>query len=459
MLSLDLNYAMNESLAPCAGMREIAPLGERVDRCLADLRAGGPLKGWVGLPFEDGPAAEAAAFARSLPEGLRDVAVLGIGGSSLGPLAVYHAARHPHVLRPAPGDERSRLLHFLDNSDPDTVGSILEGLDPATTLYIVITKSGSTAETASQLLIAWARASEVLGESARDHFVFITDPERGDLRALAGRLGVRTFSVPPDVGGRFSVLSPVGLVPTAAAGLDPAALIAGARRVAAACLDAPLADNPAALLAAIAHLADVREGRNVHVFMTYSDRLAPVGAWFRQIWAESLGKPRAGGPPAGPTPLDARGATDQHSLLQLLVQGPPDKFVVFLDVRSRREVTVPALFEDLPSFGYLAGLPLATLIDAERRGTAMSLARAGTPSITLTVDDTSPASMGALFFLLEVATAIAGSLYGVNPYDQPGVEQGKKLACGLLGRRGFEEMRAEARNLEDRRSDDLVIEF
>ncbi len=453
MLSIDLNYAMNDSLASAAGLRDTAPLAEPVERCLADLRAGGPLKGWVGLPFDEESAARAAAFARSLPQDLRDVVILGIGGSSLGPYALYRAAGS------GPWGGARRVLHFLDNVDPDTVGSILEGLEPATTLYVVITKSGSTAETASQLLVAWARASQVLGEGAKEHFVFITDPERGDLRALADRLGVRAFDVPPDVGGRFSVLSPVGLVPAAAAGIDPAALLAGARQAAPRCLDSPLGDNPAALLAAAAYLADVREGRNVHVFMTYSDRLAPVGAWFRQIWAESLGKPRTGGPPAGPTPLDARGATDQHSLLQLLVQGPPDKFVIFLDVRSRREVTVPALFEDLPSFGYLAGLSLATLIDAERRGTAMSLARAGTPSITLTVDDASPASMGALLFLLEVATAIAGALYGVNPYDQPGVEQGKKLAYGLLGRQGYEDVGTEARQIEARMRDDLVITF
>jgi len=454
MLSLDLNYALNAALAPAEGLRDIQSLGPSVDRCLAELRQGGPLRGWAALPFDDGPAREAEAFARSLPDDLRDVVVLGIGGSSLGPLAITHASRHPHL----PGDG-GRRLHFLDNSDPDTVGTILEGLDPATTLYVVITKSGSTAETASQLQVAWSRASASLGDGAREHFVFITDPERGDLRALADRLGVRAFAVPPQVGGRFSVLSPVGLVPAAVAGLDPVQLLDGARRAAGVCLDAPLERNPAALIAAIAHRADVQEGRNVHVFMTYSDRLAPVGAWFRQIWAESLGKPRDGGPPAGPVPLDARGATDQHSLLQLLAQGPPDKLVIFLDVRARREVTVPALFEDLPSFGYLANLPLASLIDAERRGTAMSLARAGTPSITLTVDDTSPACLGALFFLLEVATAVAGTLYGVNPYDQPGVEQGKRITYGLLGREGFEQMGEQAREMEARSSAEHVITF
>jgi glucose-6-phosphate isomerase len=454
MLSLDLNYAINKDLAPGAGLRDITALGERVDRSLEDLRRGGRMRGWTRLPFDRRPADEATTFARSLPDGIHDAVVLGIGGSSLGPQAIHHAASHPVV----PG-EAGRRLHFLDNSDPQTVGALLDGLDPSTTLYIVITKSGSTAETASQLMIAWSRASQVLGESARDHFVFITDPERGDLRALATRLGVRTFDVPPDVGGRFSVLSPVGLVPAAVAGVDPAKLLEGAGRAAAACLDAPLADNPAAQLAAIAHLADVREGRNVHVFMTYSDRLAPVGAWFRQIWAESLGKSRGTDPPAGPTPVDARGATDQHSLLQLLVQGPADKLVIFLDVRERRELIVPRLFEDLSSFGYLSDVPLATLIDAQRRGTAMSLARAGTPSVSLTVDDTSPACMGALFFLLEVTTAVAGSLYGINPYDQPGVEQGKKITCGLLGRAGFEDTGEEARALEARLRDEHVTTF
>jgi glucose-6-phosphate isomerase len=385
------------------------------------------------------------------------VAVLGIGGSSLGPLAVYHALRHPFIPRATGPDGGGRTLHFLDNSDPDTVGSFLDALDPRSTLYVAITKSGSTAETASQLLLCWERASAALGDAAREHFVFITDPERGDLRTLAGRLGVTSFPVPRDVGGRFSVLSPVGLVPTALMGADPARLLAGARTAREACLGADPEVNPAALLASVAYLMDTRLGRNVHVVMAYSDRLAPVGAWFRQIWAESLGKQQGDGPPTGPTPLDARGATDQHSLLQLLVHGPPDKFVIFMDAGSRRRLTIPSRFGDLSSFGYLGGRDLADLIDAEFRGTQMSLSRASTPSVSVRVDEVSPESLGALFYLFEATTAIAGSLYAVDPYDQPGVEDGKKLTCGMLGREGYEEMGHQARAFAEARREDLVV--
>lgn len=450
MLKLDLNCAVTGPVTRGASMDEIRSLAPRVDRCLDGLRSGGPWTGWVGLPADAGPAEAAARYADSLPGGITDAAILGIGGSSLGPLALYHAARHPFT-------GGGRRLHFMDNSDPDTVGALLDALDPRSTLFVAITKSGSTAETASQLLAAWDASSRELGDAARDHFVFITDPERGDLRALAGRLGVTAFDVPQDVGGRFSVLSAVGLVPAAIAGIDPLELLKGARAVSSTCLEEPLERNPAALLASIAFLMDTRHARHVHVMMAYSDRLAPVGAWFRQIWAESLGKAREGRPAVGPTPLDARGATDQHSLLQLLVHGPPDKLVIFLDVDERREIPIPALFEDLSSFGYLGGRTLASLIEAERRGTQMSLARAGTPSVTLSLDEVSPATVGGLLYLLEVATAVAGSLYEVNPYDQPGVEEGKKLACGLLGRPGYEQKRREAEEFEKALRQDLVI--
>jgi glucose-6-phosphate isomerase len=453
MLTLDLNAAISGAATAGIAEEELESLREPVARCLEGLGPGGPWTGWVDLPLDEAPALEASAYAASLPAGVRTAAVLGIGGSSLGPQALYHASRHPFLERAG-----RRTLAFLDNSDPDTVGAWLDELDPAASLFVAITKSGSTAETASQLMCAWHGARAALGEAAREHFVFITDPAKGDLRVLASRLGVRTFAVPPDVGGRFSVLSPVGLVPAAVAGIDPAELLAGARQVRDACLSPDLGANPAAMLAALAHLLDVHHGRRIHVVMSYSDRLALVGAWFRQLWAESLGKRRADGTRVGPTPLDARGATDQHSLLQLLAEGPSDKLVVFLDVRERRHLAVPRVFEDLGSFGYLAGRTLGELISAERRGTEMSLARAGTPSVTITLEDASPRSVGALMYMLEVATAVAGSLYGVDPYDQPGVEEGKRLASGLLGRSGYESKRTEVDAFDAARRPDLLIE-
>jgi len=255
------------------------------------------------------------------------------------------------------------------------------------------------------------------------------------------------------------VLGAVGLLPAALAGIDPGRVLAGARAMRGPCLEAPLRRNPAALLAAVAHLLERNEGRRVHVIMPYSDRLAALGQWFRQLWAESLGKRGHDGRGVGPTPLDARGATDQHSLLQLLVDGPPDKFVIFVEPRERRHAPVPALFSDLGSFGYLGGTTLHELIAAERRGTEMSLARAGTPSVTIGIDEVSPASAGALFYLFEVATAVAGHLMGIDPYDQPGVEEGKKLASAMLGRAGYEDRLREVEAFESGRREDLVVEI
>ncbi len=459
MLDIDLNASLARVTATGLAPGMMDDLAGPVAGVLANLRIQSPFTGWVDLPLLDQPAVDAIEWAGRLPVGIDQAVVMGIGGSSLGPLSVYEAVHLPDLqtfgaLRPP-----ARRLVFLDNSDPDTVDEVLQGLDPRKTAYIAITKSGSTAETASQLMIAWERARQVLGEATARHFAFVTDPQKGDLRVLARRLGVRAFDVPPDVGGRFSVLSPVGLVPCAASGIDPTGLLEGARLARKACIEAPLMQNPAALLAAVAHLMDTRLGRNVQIVMTYSDRLSRIGAWFRQLWAESLGKRDLSGNAVGPTPLDARGATDQHSLLQLLVQGPPDKFVIFLDVSSRRDCRIPRVFEDLGSFGYLGGRSLGELIDAERRGTAASLSLAGTPSITITVDDASPATVGALFYMFEVATAVAGGLYRVDAYDQPGVEEGKKLACGLLGRNGFEDKRKQAEAWERSHDPAMIVGF
>lgn len=459
MLRLDVNSSFEPILGRGLAQTQLQGLEPRIRKALADLEQAGPHTGFVDLPFSDEVAMKARRWAEGLPAEIRQVVVMGIGGSSLGPLALYESA-HAHRLHCAvPLPPPARRLIFLDNSDPDTVDETLGALDPRQSVYVVITKSGSTAETASQLMIAWQRAQQVLGEHTRHHFLFITDPEKGDLRELARRLRVESFAVPPNVGGRFSVLSAVGLVPAAAAGLDPVALIQGAAGAHRACTRQALRENPAALLACITYLMDTRLDRHVHVIMAYSDRLARVGAWFRQLWAESLGKPSQNEAAVGPTPLDARGATDQHSLLQLLMQGPPDKFLIFLDVQQRATRPIPELFEDLGSFGYLGGHDLGQLIAAQKRGTEASLARAGTPSVTLTLEDGCASSVAALLQVLMMTTAIAGALYDIDPYNQPGVEESKRLTCGLFGRSGYERERREAEQFASRKSEDLVCEF
>lgn len=250
------------------------------------------------------------------------------------------------------------------------------------------------------------------------------------------------LSVPENVGGRFSVLSPVGLLPAAVCGVDPGALLTGAARMEERCRGDVLERNPAGLVATLLHHADRAQGRPIHVLMPYADRLRPVADWFQQLWGESLGKAHtlSGEPrPTGPTPLAAVGATDQHSLLQLLMEGPHDKVVVFVHVDDPGAgVPIPDRHPGIPALAYLAGRSLAELLAAERVATAEALRRAGRPNATLHLPRVGPEELGELFMLLEIATVYAGALYDVDPLDQPGVELGKQLTYGMLGRAGVE---------------------
>jgi glucose-6-phosphate isomerase len=383
-------------------------------------------------------------YARELPPEVDTMVVLGIGGSSLGPRALYSALAPPFdALRPrAPG--MPRRLFFPDNVDPVTMAGLLEVVDPARTVWNVVTKSGGTAETAAQLLVVEELLQKKLGaDRARRHIVATTDPSKGALRKAAAARGWATFAVPPSVGGRFSVLTPVGLLPAAVAGLDVAGLLDGAAAMRDRCLSEDVRDNPALQLATLLHAHHVERGRPIVVVMSYVDGLYDLADWFRQLWAESLGKERATDGRVvnvGPTPVAARGATDQHSQLQLYVEGPRDKVVLFLAAKERgAEVTIPGseLAKSQPDYAYLAGKGLGQLLDAELRGTMGSLLGRKRPVGLLELARVSARAVGELLMLFEAATAFAGPLYGVDPYDQPGVEEAKRLAYAALGREGY----------------------
>jgi len=306
-----------------------------------------------------------------------------------------------------------------------------------------VSKSGSTAETMSQYLVVEGRLNELLGEEpSRGHFLFTTDPKSGILRKIANEEGIPTLEVPSNVGGRFSVLSAVGLLPAAILGIDIAEVLEGAGEMADLCRTPTLRENPAGVLATLLHHADVVQGAPIHVLMPYSDRLRSFAAWFQQLWAESLGKAKDREGKLvnrGPTPLPALGATDQHSLLQLLMEGPRDKVVLFLGVGGVRDpVEIPRIRGEFPALSYLGGHTLKELLDTERMATMEALRQQGRPNLSIEVEDLTPRALGALFMLFQIATVYAGALYGVDPLDQPGVELGKRLTYGLLGREGYE---------------------
>lgn len=424
---------------PDAADGEAARVRRALSRLLGD--AGGPAS-FLRLPSDRAAAKAVTEAVATLPARFRRVLVLGIGGSALGARAAIEALRAP---RPTPA---ARDVRFLANLDPASVADALEWFHPDDTLLVVITKSGATVETLTQFALFAERIRASGGAAAlREGVVAITDPERGALRRIAGSMGCRTLDVPPDVGGRFSVLTAVGLFPMALAGLDVGRMLGGAEGVIEALRDAedPQA-HPAVASAALHHRAWERLA--VRVLWAYGDRLAALGDWFCQLWAESLGKVRGDGTAVGQAPIRAIGSTDQHSLLQLAMQGPACLCLTFLTVGgpwpSLRVPDAGALDPDLCEF---AGRDVADVFEALRMGTMAALVQAGRPLIHLHVPRLDEAAVGALFAHFEVETALAGFLLGVNPFDQPGVEAGKRFAHGLLGREGHERDGREARAL------------
>jgi glucose-6-phosphate isomerase len=259
-----------------------------------------------------------------------------------------------------------------------------------------------------------------------------TDPEEGYLKEIADREDLKLLPIPKDVGGRFSVLTPVGLLPAAVTGLDVQALLAGAAQ----CVDEVNeqgAEHPAVVGAAMHYLMDTARGRNVRVMMPYADALERLAAWFVQLWAESLGKDGKGSTPHG-----AVGTTDQHSQIQLYMQGPQDKVVEIVEVENHpRDLEIPRAYEDLDGVAYLGGHTLAELLNVECDATRKALTEAGRPNSTIKLGTVSEQNLGYLFQALEVQTAVAGSLYGVNAFDQPGVEAGKQITYKGMGRPGY----------------------
>jgi glucose-6-phosphate isomerase len=341
--------------------------------------------------------------------------------------------------------------------DPATIGPFLDRLDLGRTLFNVVSKSGGTAETMSQYLIVRQRLMDKLGDGYRRHLLFTTDPEKGVLRQLAKQEDIASLPIPPSVGGRFSVLSAVGLLPAALVGIDVRELLAGAREMAERCDTDDLRSNPAGLFAALQYLADTEADAPIQVMMPYSDRLRDVADWFRQLWAESLGKQstRAGEEVfAGPTPVKSLGATDQHSQVQLYIEGPFDKTITFLaEAESEIDVEIPSAYPELGELGYLGGHTLGELLRTEMLATEAALARRGRMNMMIELPRVDARSLGGLFMLFQIATVYAGHLYGVDPLDQPGVELGKQLTYGIMGREGFETQRGEWEGREPKKDD------
>ncbi len=443
-IRLDASGMMRRAVPSGATPEALRALAPRLAEAQALLlaQAGRGILGFRELESQAAERERVVAWAREAARGCRDVVVLGIGGSALGALAL-RTALLPRDWNARTAEARGGRprLHLLDNVDPRSVRGLLEIVDLAHARFLVVSKSGSTAETMSQYLAVRERLATA-GLRAKDHLAFVTDPEKGVLRRVAREEGIPAFDVPANVGGRFSVLSPVGTLPASLLGMDVAGLIEGARAMRERCAGASLQQDPALAFAALQWRAHTEAGQGMHVLMPYSDALRDLAPWFVQLWAESLGKRRADGAHAGPTPIAAVGATDQHAQVQLFMEGPVDKTVTFIEVEEDDGGELPIPGAAAPrELAYLGGRGFGELLRAECRATAGALARAGRPTMTLRVTRADAWHLGGLFMLLELATIHAGHLYGVDPLDQPGVELGKQLTYYQFGHPEWQGMR------------------
>jgi glucose-6-phosphate isomerase len=371
--------------------------------------------------------------------------VLGIGGSALGNIAL-HNALNPYTYNLMSDRTRSGpQLFVLDNVDPDQIKSVIDLITPKIkkTIINVISKSGETAETASQFILFRDLLQRKLGARYKENILATTDPIGGTLREICKAEGYRTLEVPEGVGGRFSILSAVGLFSAGMCGIDIDALMSGAADMDKRLKDADLFNNPAAMIATIHWLLD-KKGKNMAVMMPYSTSLYYLADWFRQLWAESLGKQnglKKKNVYAGQTPIKALGTTDQHSQVQLYREGPNDKVITFLEVeRFQNKLSIPSSMKSVETLAYLAGSNFQTLINAEKLGTEYALLESQRPTTTVLLPQISPETVGQFLYLYECAVSYMGGLYEINTYDQPAVQLGKDATYALMGKSGFADL-------------------
>ena len=326
------------------------------------------------------------------------------------------------------------------------MAALLDVLDLDKTMFNVVTKSGATSETMAQYLIIMDILKKKFGDKAKDHMIATTSESKGNLIKIAKAEGLKTFYIPDNVGGRFSELSPVGLLPAAVVGINIKELLEGAAHMRKICKNREVRKNPA-LFSAYLEVLSMKRGKNISVMMPYADSLKYIADWYCQLWGESLGKrvSKLGAKVyAGQTPVKALGVTDQHSQVQLYREGPFDKVITIIGVEKfRSEVVISDGYADIPDVSFLCGHTLNELINTEREATEYALTAAGRPNYTIMLPEVNAFTIGELLYMFEMETAFAGEMLGINTYDQPGVEGGKNATYALFGRKGYEKTKAE----------------
>lgn len=454
-MSIQVNY--NNMMASVIGKRgitdselqNIMPLIKTAHGKVESGR-GSAMQGWMDSPYNQAEVVDRIEkLALNIQNRFENFVVLGIGGSALGPIAVFYALKHLYYNELPKSKRRTPRFYVVDNVDPERMNALFDIVDVENTVFNVITKSGATSETMSQYLIVMDMLKAKLGESAREHIIATTSESKGNLIKLAREYSFETLYIPEGVGGRFSELCPVGLLPAAVVGIDIKQMLSGARDMDERAKSSDISENPALAIAALQFIA-MNKGVNIGVMMPYADSLKYIADWYAQLWAESLGKEIDNDGKivnAGQTPVKSLGVTDQHSQVQLYNEGPYDKVITFLEVNKfRSDCKIPDGCEDFPDVNFLCGHTLGELMNSELAATRYTLTKRGRMNYTISLDTVDEYHLGALMYLMQLQTAYAGVMLNIDAYNQPGVEGGKNATYALFGRKGYESVAEEIRS-------------
>lgn len=447
----DYNNMMAENVGGKEGFTndDIERYKPLAKKALADVQKerGTKMLGWTELPYNQTEiVADILKTANHIRKNFKNFVVLGIGGSALGPIAVQQALTHLHFNSLSDEKRNAPKFYVEDNVDPERMAALFDVIDVKETMFNVVTKSGATSETMAQYLIIANALKEKLGADISGHIIATTDEKKGNLIKIAKAENFKTFFIPDGVGGRFSQLCPVGLLPAAVIGIDITCMLSGAAYMDRQCKEEDVYSNPA-LMAALLSYAAIEKGKNISVMMPYADSLKHMADWYCQLWGESLGKAVDNDGKkvfVGQTPVKALGVTDQHSQIQLYTEGPFDKVVTFLAVGGyRTEFTISKGCEDIPDVGFLGGHTLNELISAELLATEYALTKAERLNQTITLPKVTEFTVGQLLYFFEMQTAFCGAMLNIDTFNQPGVEEGKNATYALLGKKGYEAKKAE----------------
>lgn len=456
-LTLDFTNCLSESIGATHGLTksEVETLVAKFPKhheSIEEMRKNGE-SAFFDLPYQD--LAELKAALKKHQGKWNDLVVVATGGSALGARTLLGALGHAgYNLLDAKARKGAPRIHILDNADPVAANQLLDLLDLKKTLFQVVSRGGLTAETDALFLWLADLLRKKVGKGAlASHMLVVTDREKGPLAEIAKLEKIDVLHNPANLAGRFAILGAAGLFAAGLAGCDIAALLGGAGDMDKRCRHGDPYANPAYMHSLTHYLLTRKRRKTMHVTFSFSNRLHAVGLWYNHLCSVSLGKMlnrKGKAVHVGPSPVAALGSFDLHGQQQLFAEGPFDKVVTFIIARAHgATASAPQLYPKVEALGWLKDASFDGILERAYVGCEHHLTAAGRPNLTITVDAVDEAHVGGLLYMLELSTAMSAELYGIDPFDAPGVEQGKQATYAQFGRSGFEDL---AKRIKDHRA-------